>query len=412
MYAAAAASGLGQSGPGQRRPAAVNPLCHLAHLQGFSLLMDLKSILPNYTKQDRADFVIKDLKVPANDVLLIFPDHITELVVLTLETKDVYGAALTRLQAGVPWAAGGGEPVYGSAADEAVVAVRVSNIPIGLASGVVLHHMKKFGTVLTHRQGRDRLFPRASDGILHISMVINDEATLPHFIQLVDGQGRLSNSLPIHLDSPWRCCYRCGRPSHLGRRCQAATRAPDASEAIWSTLVAPPPPGGPSTVGKAVEAAVVALKPPTPTQQATISPPPPPPMRSQSLAASKEGQEIISSEEEMEQHKEAPVLSRKRTLVTCSASSASDLEKAAAATGDKSEPEFVMNRKQRRKIKKRGSANTAEQPEEEKPTEVQEDVLVTPLATAVPPASSLEDLVLTPSSTWGGGGCDGGGGGS
>ncbi len=406
MYAAAA-SASGPGGPSQRRPAAVNPLRHLAHLQGFSLLMDLKGTFPTYTKQDRADFVIKDLKVPANDVLLIFPDHITELVVLTLETKEVYDAALERLQAGVPWAAAAGELVYGSAADEAVVAVRISNIPIGLASGVLLQHMKKFGTVLTHRQGRDRLFPRASDGILHISMVINDEATLPHFIQVVDGQGRLSNSLPVHLDSPRRCCYRCGRPNHLGRRCQAASRAPDASESIWSTLVAPPPPGGPIAGKVGTVAAVSGQMPPPPAQRHISSSLPPPGSHSQ--AAPGGGGEDRSSEEEMEQSKFTPTASRKRTLVVCSSSSVSDLEKEATAV-DKNEPEFVMNRKQRRKMKRKGTS-AADQAEEEKPAEVQEDVLVTPLATVVPPASSLEDLVLTPSSKWGGEGCDGGGGG-
>ena len=113
----------------------------------------------------------------------------------------------------------------------------------------------------------------------------------------------------------------------------------------------------------------------------------------------------------MDQPQQTPAVSRKRQLVVCSSSSVSDLEKEATAV-DNSEPDFVLTRKQRRKLKKRGGAASAAQEEEEKTTEVQEDVLVTPLATAVPLASSLEDLVLTPSSKWGGEGCDGGGGGS
>ncbi len=90
--------------------------------------------------------------------------------------------------------------------------------------------------------GRDRLFPRASDGILHTTMVVNDSEVLPHFIQVVDSQGRLSNSLPVHMDSPRRRCYRCGRDNHFGGRCQAASRASDAPDTIWSTMEAPPPP--------------------------------------------------------------------------------------------------------------------------------------------------------------------------
>ena len=56
------------------------------------------------------------------------------------------------------------------------------------------------------------LFPRATDGILHLTMVLHEADSLPHFIQVVDDSGRLSNSLPVHMDSP-RC--RCGR----GRGC-------------------------------------------------------------------------------------------------------------------------------------------------------------------------------------------------
>ena len=228
---------------GQRQPAALNPLRHLTHLQGLSLLIDLKAIR-THTKDERADFVIKDLGVPAGDVLCIFEDHITQLIVLSLETQEVFDTALGRLREGVPWSAAEGALVTGSSASEAVSAVRVSNIPPGLPTPVVLNHMKKFGTILSHNMGRDRHFPRASDGVLHITMVLNEVDDLPHFIQVVDENDRLSNSLPVHMDSPRRRCYRCGRPSHMGTRCNATVRAPDAPPSVWSNLVVstPPPP--------------------------------------------------------------------------------------------------------------------------------------------------------------------------
>ena len=221
---------------------AVNPLRHLSHLQGFSLLIDLKAVHPNNTKVERADFVLKDLEVEAGEVISIFVDHVTQLLILTLESEPAYNSALERLHAGVPWAAADGATVYGSSSSDAVSAVRVSNIPPGLPIPFVLSHMQQFGTILNHNMGRDRLFPRATDGILHLTMVLHEVDNLPHFIQVVDDDDRLSNSLPVHMDSPRCHCYRCGRPSHLGYRCQAATWAPDAPASIWSILVAPPAP--------------------------------------------------------------------------------------------------------------------------------------------------------------------------
>ena len=245
---------------GQRPAVAVNPLRHLSHLQGFSLLIDLKAICPNNTKVERANFVLKDLEVEAGEVISIFVDHVTQLLILTLESEAAYNSALERLHAGVPWAAANGaNAVYGSSSSDAVSAVRVSNIPPGLPIPFVLSHMQQFGTILNHNMGRDRLFPRATDGILHLTMVLHEVDNLPHFIQVVDDDDRLSNSLPVHMDSPRRRCYRCGRPSHLGYRCQAITRAPDAPASSWSILVAPP---APVTAGAASQGVVIRQPPP------------------------------------------------------------------------------------------------------------------------------------------------------
>ena len=94
----------------QRPAVAVNPLRHLSHLQGLSLLVDLKAIRPNNTKVERADFVIKDLGVQAEEVLSIFVDHVTQLLILTLESEAAFNTALERLHAGVPWASLGRPP--------------------------------------------------------------------------------------------------------------------------------------------------------------------------------------------------------------------------------------------------------------------------------------------------------------
>lgn len=237
---------------GQRPAASRNPMRHLEHIEGLALLVDLKGIRPITTKQERADFVIKDLKVPAEDVILAYVDNISQMYVVTLETEAVHKAALERLRGGVPWTAAEGALVYGSASTEAISAVRVSNIPAGLKAADVVAHMQRFGAVLNHSLGRDRCYPRAGDGVLHLSMVLNDAERLPHFIDVVDSKGVVSHALSVHTDTPRRRCYRCGRNNHFGfgYRCQAASRAQDAPASTWSSCKLPPRPTGLSWLPK------------------------------------------------------------------------------------------------------------------------------------------------------------------
>ena len=124
---------------GQRPAVAVNPLRHLSHLQGLSLLVDLKAIRPNNTKVERADFVIKDLGVQAEEVLSIFVDHVTQLLILTLKSEVAFNTALERLHVGVPWAAADGAVVYGSSSSDAVQYLLYASPTFPLASPSLLY---------------------------------------------------------------------------------------------------------------------------------------------------------------------------------------------------------------------------------------------------------------------------------
>ena len=378
---------------GQRPAVAVNPLRHLSHLQGLSLLIDLKAVRPNNTKVERADFVLKDLGVEAGEVLSIFVDHVTQLLILTLESEAAYNITLERLHAGVPWAAADGATVYGSSSSDAVSAVRVSNIPAGLPIPFVLSHMQKFGTILNHNIGRDRLFPRATDGILHLTMVLHEADGLPHFIQVVDDSNRLSNSLPVHMDSPRRRCYRCGRPSHLGYRCQAATRAPDAPASIWSTLVAPPAPG---TAGDASQKVVTRQPPPVVdggdlqlelTQQEAVVLTGPPPATIQMESSQELPAPLQDTPDVNMAAPAAPGSGHKRPFTsTLTTSSSSERSSSSSPLGAKTDADFSVVVRGRSK-KKRGAAEAAKH---------QRAANRTPLASPAPPRSTLEDVILQP----------------
>lgn len=403
-YAAAAAANR-PTQRGNRVAAAINPLRHLSHLQGLSLLVDLKSVRPNNTRVERADFVLKDLEVPAEEVLSIFVDHATQLLVLTVESEVVFDAALERLHAGVPWAAADDAPVFGSSSNDAVSSVRVSNIPPGLPIASVLSHMQQFGIILSHNIGKDRLFPRARDGILHLTMVINEVDSLPHFVQVVDRDGRLSNSLPVHLDSPRRCCYRCGRPTHLGYRCQATTRAPEALASIWSTMVAPPAPSLTPTVPQPLPQApglqtgpqTAAEAAATETTASTTSPPPPSTSTSAPPTPIKRPDSNNKAVVDLSLKSPAvPVASalggQKRPLASSLPPTSSSSERERSRSPPHPDGDFTLTGRSR-KGKRNRRNEIASAVEAAKAQGVMSRV---PLAVPQPPPSALEDEVLTP----------------
>lgn len=403
MDYAAAASRNRPTLQGQRPAAAVNPLRHLSHLQGLSLLVDLKTVRPTHTKVERADFVLKDLGIPAQEVLSIFVDHVTQLLILTIESEEVFNTALERLHGGVPWAAAEGAEVFGSSSSEAVSAVRVSNIPHGLPIPAVLSHMQQFGTILNHNMGRDRLFPRATDGILHLTMVLHEAENLPHFIQVVDSNGRLSNSLPVHMDSPRRRCYRCGRPSHLGYRCQATTRAPDAPASIWSTLVAPPPPGNSlNSVSRATNISQATRVDPepdrvdrseAPSQKASVSSSPS--SNTQNIVESSQDKAVTkgspsSTDQPASEARGGLVGGHKRPLASLPPSSSSERERSTSPKSSQSDSEFaVVKRGRRSRGKNRRLLESTEVADES-------ELFKKPQSVPAIPKSSLEDIVLTP----------------
>jgi hypothetical protein len=238
-YADAAQRGR-QAGPraaqAPQRPPPM-PLHHLAYLYGHSFLVDFKAVRSTATKNELADFLLKDLQLPPLDVVSFYVDHVLQHLLVTVESEAVFTAAVDRLHAGVPWAAAGGALTHGWATTENLTAVRVSCIPPFLSTDVVAAHMAQFGRVLHSHRGFNRAFPRAADGVLHLSMHLEDPTLLPGFIQVVDEQGHLAVSLAVHTDGGRRVCYKCGGGNHVGLWCRAASRLSSASPSLWSTLV-------------------------------------------------------------------------------------------------------------------------------------------------------------------------------
>jgi hypothetical protein len=84
--------------------------------------------------------------------------------------------------AGVPWAACNGALVYGWAPSDAVTAVRLTGVPVNLLEAAIRAHFAQFGRVTRVFRSKDKVFTRACNGIVQISIAVAPGFALPAFV--------------------------------------------------------------------------------------------------------------------------------------------------------------------------------------------------------------------------------------
>ena len=187
----------------------------------------------------RNDFLLQDLKVSVDEVADIWPEPESQLLYVAFFTDEQYQLYLGRLTAGVPWSACRGALVYGWAPGDAVTAVRLTGVPASLPEAAIRDHFSQFGRVTRLFRSKDKVFTRATNGIVHISIAVAPGFTLPAFVSLVDQDGATDKRLLVYTDAFRRRCSRCGTTGHVAQFCKAGRRAAGAEEALWSTLRIP-----------------------------------------------------------------------------------------------------------------------------------------------------------------------------
>jgi hypothetical protein len=259
-YADALSGSRGGAAAAARPPAAApTPLHHIAYLQGHAVLIDLRAARPNLSKEERNSFLLNDLGISPADVADVFMVPSTQLLRVGFHAEGPCSAALAKLQVGVPWAATDGALVYGWSPADSLSRVRVSGCTPHLDTDLVAAHMAQFGRVVQSARGVDRSFGNVFDGVIHFTIQLYNDITLPHFIFIEDEGGHLAERLFVFSDQHRRRCFRCGHTGHVGQFCRTAIKASGATEALWSKMVSPA--GAPA---------------PPPVVFAVPSPPPPP----------------------------------------------------------------------------------------------------------------------------------------
>ncbi len=208
-----------------------------------------------------------------DEIADIWPELESQLLRLVFFTEEQYQCYLARLTAGVPWVACKGALVYGWAPSDAVTAVRLTGVPANLLDAAIRAHFAQFGRVTRVFRSKDKVFTRACNGIVHISIAVTPGFALPAFVSLVDDDGTTNKRMLVHTDAFHRCCSRCGTTGHVAQFCRAGHLAAGAQEVLWSVLRIPadllPPAESAAATSAAVSGPVTkpTLQQPTPPRE-------------------------------------------------------------------------------------------------------------------------------------------------
>jgi hypothetical protein len=144
------------------------------------------------------------------EVVNFYVDHALQQLLVTVEADDIFNAAV-----------------------ESLTTVRVSNVPTYISIDAVVALLAPYGRVVYVQRGFHRLpgFPRAANGVLHVSM------SLPGYLQFTDARNNLDATCPIHMDGGRRVCYRCGVANYVSQWCRAPEVLPSATESLWHKAV-------------------------------------------------------------------------------------------------------------------------------------------------------------------------------
>jgi hypothetical protein len=223
--------------PGPRAHVQALPLHHAPLFQENTIFVNLRGSAVDYTQKERDSFLKDDLGLQNEDVLDIFLDPSTLHLHLTLATSALFAAILDRLFVSVQWTAVGNFLVYGWAAAEPLVTVRVTGVPRRFSTSQLKRHFEAFGPVSKINRLPDRAWSSAASGVVQLLVQLRPGVVLSDFVNVVDPQGLLCERFAVYTEGRRRRCFRCGGTGHIGPFCKASCLAHEAVSSLWSSMV-------------------------------------------------------------------------------------------------------------------------------------------------------------------------------
>jgi hypothetical protein len=85
-------------------------------------------------------------------------------------------------------------------------------------------HIAQSGHVLKVERGKDKLFPSAFDGVVHLNVQLLQGATLPTSLATREEGRNLLNVANVFLDLHKKVFFRYGQLAYLGQYCRAEVK--------------------------------------------------------------------------------------------------------------------------------------------------------------------------------------------
>ena len=206
--------------------------------------IDLKSAAngKKFSEAEWMDLLLEDLKLEISDIEEAGVHGITQLLMVTCFTEEVYKAKLALLEKGVKWTKMRGLMVYGYSTEEYVTTIKVKNWSNFMDTEAIISVLKAYGDVLTFHRGTVAGYPTIFSNFIIVKMKLRNDCELPALIRNT-GCGEI---LQILWEGSDKICFRCNNKGHTMAFCRqkAAYLADEAAVDSWAAIVA----------GKAVDA--------------------------------------------------------------------------------------------------------------------------------------------------------------
>ena len=219
-----------------------------------TLCLDVNGVYPGgrCPRKDWVMFLKKDLGLKAQDLVETQVHSITNYLMVNLKTEEQFTSCLDRLRKGVLWTQIK-QPVYGWSTQEVLITVRIINLSCHIDIDKVKKKMNEYGQIAWSKLGYHQDLPGVRDGTLTLRMKMNEDATLPSFLDL----GNMGECLQIFSDVSEKVCFKCSKPGHISAFCRAKPKTVSQETSSWARIVDGKLPSNPPTTIPAVEAVAV-----------------------------------------------------------------------------------------------------------------------------------------------------------
>ena len=250
------------------------------------LVIDVVDAFPGdmVPTQEWFNFLTECMKLEFREILSAFIYQKTNLLMVTVNSEEVFENALQSLEQGVLWTKYK-KKVYGWSATTVTTPVTVVNIPYGLDLNLINNLLSKWGTITKGTLGYHKESGYiVADGTYHLKMILKENTVLPSVIDVPS----IGEKFLVFSTASKKVCLKCTRQGHIARYCRFQERTPAASNPSWARIVEegvsvknpnPPPTTNPTPVS--IEPAESQEMNPTPEiPEKTGGAPPAPPTTS------------------------------------------------------------------------------------------------------------------------------------